>query len=332
MASRQRSLSFATSPTLRAAALLACLCLRGLPAWSQDWPQGPVRLVVPFDAGSTPDLAARAIGERLAARLHQPFVVENKSGAAGNIGTDAIAKASPDGRTIGVSIAGPLGVNALLFKKLPYDPAKDLAPITIAVSQPSVLVVGKKLEGTDAKALASNMKGAKLTFASIGAGSISHLGMAALATQGGADAVHIPYRGSGAAVTAVLAGEVDMALLPAAAVMPHVKAGKLWALAVASPARSPSLPNVPTLAESGLPAIQADAWIGFVAPARTPDAVVKALQNQITQILAEPAMVEKFRAQYMDPAGGSPDGMRKQIGADIARWKPVIEANRIALD
>ena len=181
MASDTRSIFFTAFPSISAAAALACLCLAGLPAWSQDWPQGPVRLVVPFDAGSTPDLAARAIGERLAARLHQPFVVENKSGAAGNIGTDAIAKASPDGRTIGVSIAGPLGVNALLFKKLPYDPARDIAPITIAVSQPSVLVVGKKLESADAKALASTMKGAKLTFASIGAGSISHLGMAALA-------------------------------------------------------------------------------------------------------------------------------------------------------
>ncbi|EJE53089.1 hypothetical protein PMI14_02163 [Acidovorax sp. CF316] len=332
MASDTRSIFFTAFPSIRAAAALACLCLAGLPAWSQDWPQGPVRLVVPFDAGSTPDLAARAIGERLAARLHQPFVVENKSGAAGNIGTDAIAKASPDGRTIGVSIAGPLGVNALLFKKLPYDPARDLAPITIAVSQPSVLVVGKKLESADAKALASTMKGAKLTFASIGAGSISHLGMAALAAQGGADAVHIPYRGSGAAVTALLSGEVDMALLPAAAVMPHVKAGKLWALAVASPTRSPSLPHVPTLAESGLPAIKADAWIAFVAPARTPDAVLKTLHSQIAQILAEPAMVERLRAQYMDPAGGSPEDMRKQLGADIARWKPVIEANRIALD
>ncbi|MFS2101894.1 Bug family tripartite tricarboxylate transporter substrate binding protein [Variovorax sp. Varisp85] len=313
--------------------LLAGFSFAGVPAFSQDWPKAPVKVVVPFDAGSTPDAAARVIGDRLAARLHQPFIVDNKSGAAGNIGTDAVAKADADGRTIGVSIAGPLGVNALLFRKMPYDVSRDIALVTIAVSQPSVLVVGSKSATKDAGQLLALMKGAsRLSFASIGAGSISHLAMAALVAQAGGDAVHVPYRGSGAAVTALLSGDVDMALLPAAAVMPHVNAGKLRALAVASPDRSPSLPGLPTLAESGLPDIKGDAWIGFIAPAKTPAAVVQNLRDQIVQVLSEPAVKDKLRMQYMDPVGNSPDEFRKLLAADVARWKPVVEKNRITLD
>ena len=321
------------SSLLRSLSLAAVALACSTTASSQDWPQGAVRIVVPYDAGSTPDLAARVIGERLAARLHQPFVVDNKSGAAGNIGTDAVAKAAPDGLTVGVSIAGPLGVNALLFRKMPYDPAKDIELVTVAVSQPSILVVGSKLATTSAAQLAALMKGsAKLSYASIGAGSISHLAMAAMTSQAGGDAVHVPYRGSAAAVTAVLGGEVDMALLPAAAVMSHVKAGKLRALAVASPVRSPSLPDLPTLAESGLPDIKADAWIGFIAPAKTSGAVVKSLRDQIVQILAEPAVRDKLRTQYMDPVGSSQDEFRKLLAADVARWKPVVDQHKITMD
>ena len=321
------------SSLLRSLSLAAVALACSTTASSQDWPQAAVRIVVPYDAGSTPDLAARVIGERLAARLHQPFVVDNKSGAAGNIGTDAVAKAAPDGLTVGVSIAGPLGVNALLFRKMPYDPAKDIELVTVAVSQPSVLVVGRKLATTSAAQVGALLKGpAKLSYASIGAGSISHLAMAAMTSQAGGDAVHVPYRGSAAAVTAVLGGEVDMALLPAAAVMSHVKAGKLRALAVASPVRSPSLPDLPTLAESGLPDIKADAWIGFVAPAKTSGAVVKSLREQIVQILAEPAVRDKLRAQYMDPVGSSQDEFRKLLAADMARWKPVVDKHKITMD
>ncbi len=313
--------------------LLTCISITGGHAYSQEWPKAPVKVVVPFDAGSTPDLAARVIGDRLATRLHQPFVVENRSGAAGNIGTDLIAKAEGDGRTIGVSIAGPLGVNALLFRKMPYDAAKDIGLVSIAVSQPSVLVVGSKLPTADAKQLSALMKNkSKLNYASIGAGSISHLAMAALVAQAGGDAVHVPYRGSGGAVTALLSGEVDMALLPAAAVMPHVKAGKLRALAVASPNRSPSLPDLPTLAESSLPDIKGDAWIGFIVPAKTPATVVNALRDQVAQVLAEPAVKDKLRTQYMDPVGNSPEEFRKLLAADVARWKPVVDKNKITLD
>jgi tripartite-type tricarboxylate transporter receptor subunit TctC len=301
---------------------------------AQEWPTGPVHVIVPFDAGSTPDLVARIVSERLAARLGQSMVVENKSGASGNIGTDLVAKAPPDGQTIGVSIAGPLAVNPLLFKKMPYDPARDLEPVTVAVSQPSVLVVASKHAAGSAKDFFALLKGgqAKLTFASIGAGSISHLAMETVAARAGADFVHVPYRGSGAAVTAVLTGEVDMALLPAAAVMPHIKAGKMRGLAVASAQRSPSLPDLPTLAESGLPDVRADAWIGFIVPAKTPASIISKLHDQIVQVLAEPAVKERLTSRYMDPVGNTPAEFRALLAADVARWKPIIQQHKIALD
>jgi tripartite-type tricarboxylate transporter receptor subunit TctC len=301
---------------------------------AQEWPAGPIHVIVPFDAGSTPDLVARIVSERLAARLGQSMVVENKSGASGNIGTDLVAKAAPDGQTIGVSIAGPLAVNPLLFKKMPYDPARDLEPVTVAVSQPSVLVVASKHAAGSAKDFFALLKGgqAKLTFASIGAGSISHLAMETVAARTGADFVHVPYRGSGAAVTAVLTGEVDMALLPAAAVMPHIKAGKMRGLAVASAKRSPSLPDLPTLAESGLPDVHADAWIGFIVPVKTPASIIGKLHDQIVQVLAEPAVKERLTSRYMDAVGNTPAEFRALLAADVARWKPIIQQHKIALD
>ena len=320
-------------PNLLRLLFLTLACLAGMSAYAQAWPSKPVSLIVPFDAGSTPDIVSRMIAERLAKQWHQSVIVENKSGAAGNIGTHAVAKAAPDGGTIGVSIAGPLGVNALLFQKMPYDVDKEIALVTIAVSQPAVLVAGPRMAVADAGQWKTAMaKRTDLSFASIGAGSTSHLAMAALVSQQGVDAVHVPYRGSAAAVTALLSGDVDMALLPAAAVMPQVKAGKLKALAVASPDRSPSLPDIPTLAEIGLPDIKGDAWIGFIVPAKTPQAIIDTLHTQIAKALAEPAVKAMLRKQYMDPVGNSPEAFREQLQSDLARWKPVIEQNRIKLN
>ncbi|HEY2189658.1 MAG TPA: tripartite tricarboxylate transporter substrate binding protein, partial [Caldimonas sp.] len=219
---------------------------QGAPA--ADWPKGPVHIVVPYGPGSTPDIIARIVGDKLAKRTGQPIIVDNKPGAAGNLGTDAIAKAAPDGQTIGVSIAGPLGVNALLFKKMPYDPAKDLELVSIVATQPSVLVVPSTLGVNSTDELVALMKKnpGKYNYASMGAGTISHLAMEALATRSGTSVVHVPYAGSGPAVTALLSGNADIAVLPAAAVMPQVKAGKVKALAVATGKRSGALPELPT--------------------------------------------------------------------------------------
>ena len=323
---------------VRSIAWLASAALTGLlspAAFAQsDWPRGPVKLVVPYGPGSTPDLVARIVGERLSAKLGKPFVIENKVGAAGNLGTDQVAKAAPDGQTIGISIAGPLGVNGLLFKKMPYDPARDLDPVTIAATQPSVLVVANKLGVASTAELLALMKKnpAKYSYSSMGIGTISHLAMQAMSASTSTDLVHVPYAGSGPAVAAVLAGDADMAVLPAAAVLPHIKAGKLTGLAVTTAKRSSSLPDMPTLAEGGVTDVQADAWMGFIVPAKTPPAIVKRLHDEIGLVLAEPEVREKLRLQYMDVVANTPDEFRAVLQADLLRWRPVIQKNNIPLD
>lgn len=301
---------------------------------AQTYPRGPVHLIVPFAPGSTPDLVARLVGERLGARLGQPVVVDNKPGASGNIGTNAVAKAPPDGQTLGIGIAGTLAVNALLYKKMSYDPARDIELITVAASQPAVLVTSSKFAADNAIDLLAQLKKnpGKYSFASIGAGSASHLAMQALAARSSANLVHVPYPGSGAAVTAIISGEVDMGVLPAATVMPFVKSGRIKALAIASSKRSAFLPQLPTLAEVGAPEIQADAWIGIVAPARTPPEIVNRLRSELVQILAEPSVQEKLHAQYMEPVANTPAQFRSLVNDEVTRWKPVIEKNGITLD
>lgn len=310
------------------------LALASAVASAQSWPSGPVKLVVPYGPGSTPDIVARLLAEKLAPRLGQPVVVENKAGAAGHIGTDAVAKARPDGQTIGLSIAGPLAVNTLLFRKMPYDPARELQPVTIAATQPSVLVVAPKLDVGSTADLVALLKAnpGRYNYSSMGGGTISHLAMEALAAKSGTQLVHVAYPGSAPAVLALLSGDVEVACLPAAAVMPHVKSGKLRALAVATEKRSASLPDVPTLAEGGVRDVSADAWMGVIVPSGTPEAIVKRLHDEVAAVLRDPDVRAKLAAQYMDVVANSPDEFRAVMKADLARWKPVIEKNRIALD
>ena len=316
---------------LAGAAIAALVATASL---AQEWPNGPVHIIVPYGPGSTPDIVARIVGEKLSARIGKALIVDNKPGAGGNIGTDAVAKAAPDGQTIGLSIAGPLAVNALLYKSMSYDPARDLALITIAATQPSVLVVTPRLGVSTTAELVAALKAnpGKYNYSSMGGGSISHLAMEALASRSGAEIVHVPYSGSAPAVLALLSGEVDLACLPAAAVMPQIKAGKLKALAVATEKRSPALPDLPTLREAGIENVFADAWMGFVVPARTPAAIVKRLQEEIGRVLADREVREKLRAQYMDVVANSPAEFRAVMNADMERWKPVIEKNHIRLD
>src|SRR3954453_3212756 len=225
-----------------------------LPAAAQDWPAKPVKIVVPFGPGSTPDVVARLVADHLQKKLGQPFVIDNKPGASGNIGTDAVAKAAPDGTTIGASIGGPLAINRLLFSKLPYDPATDIAPITQLVTQPSALVVNTEVGVNNVGELVALLRRnpAKYNFGSICNGSLSHLAMEAIALRSGAQLVHIPYPGSPQAMTAVLRGDVQMACLPAIAVTPHAGSDKVKILAVSTAKRSALLPDIPTLKESGI--------------------------------------------------------------------------------
>jgi tripartite-type tricarboxylate transporter receptor subunit TctC len=319
---------------MRSLARLLVLAFIALAAHAQSWPDGPLRLIVPYGPGSTPDIVARLVAEPLGARLGKPVVVENKAGAAGNIGTDAVAKAVPDGQTFGLSISGPLAVNPMLFRKMPYDPARDLVPVTIAATQPSVVVVSSALGISSARELIERLKSepGRYNYSSMGGGTISHLAMEALATASGTTLVHVPYSGSAAAVLALLSGDVQIACLPAAAVMPQVKAGKLKALAVATQKRSPSLPELPTLEEAGLHGVSGDAWMGFIVPAGTPAPIVTRLHDDIVAILRDPAMREKLRTQYMDVVAGSQGEFRAVLEADARRWKPIIDKNHITLD
>ena len=301
---------------------------------AQDWPTRTVTIIVPFIAGSTPDSLARIVAESLQSRLGQPFVVENRPGASGNTGTAAAAKAAPDGHTLGVSIVGPLVINHLLFARMPYETGKDIAPITILASQPSVLTVAPNVAVDSVESLLAAIKREpdKFTYGSIGRGSLSHLAMASLAIKAGVRIVHLPFPGSPAAVTALLRGDVQMAALPAASVAPQAGPGRLKLLAVTSPQRSPLFPDLPTLREAGIAGVEADAWVGLIAPAGTSEAVLAKVHKSVVAVLAEPALVEKLKAQLMVPIGNSPDDFRAVLKQEHDRWAPIVAAGGIKVE
>jgi tripartite-type tricarboxylate transporter receptor subunit TctC len=313
--------------------LLVVLALFAQAAAAQDWPHRPVKIIVPFAAASTPDTFARILADSLRRRLGQPFIVENKPGASGMIGTDAVAKAPPDGYTIGVSIVGPLVTNKLLYKSMAYDPDRDLAPITIALVQPSILVVpADRNIRTVAELLAELRKRpGKANYASIGVGSLSHLTMELIAAKSGTQIVHVPYAGSSQAVTALVAGDVDVACLPGISVLPQVTAGKLRALAVTTAKRSPALPDVPTLKEQGVD-IEAGAWNGLIAPAGTPAPLLDRIRHEVVTTLKEPEVVGALRNQMMEVVGSTPEEFAAYLKEERERWTPVIVKNHITLD
>jgi tripartite-type tricarboxylate transporter receptor subunit TctC len=320
-------------PRKLVAGLLALAWVFGQAA-AQEWPQRSVTVYVPFIAGSTPDTIARTVAGRLQARLGQPFVVENRPGASGNTGTAAAAKAAPDGHTLGVSIVGPLVINALLFPSMPYDTARDLAPITILAAQPSVLVAYPGVAAGNVADLLALMKvdAAKLTFGSIGRGSLSHLAMEALAIRAGVKLVHLPFAGSPAAVTALLRGDVQLAVLPAGSVVPLGREGKLKLLAVTSPQRSPLLPDLPTLREAGIAGVEADAWVGLIAPAGTPAPVLAGIHREAAAVLSEPEVTAKLAAQFVSPIASTPDQFRAVLKEEHDRWAPIIAAGGIRVE
>jgi len=298
------------------------------PAMAQTWPPKTVRIMVPFGAGSTPDTVARLIAEQLQKKYpDSAFVVENKPGASGNLATDTVAKAAPDGATIGVSIGGPLAINTLLFSTLPYDPKKDIAPITQLITQPSALAVSPALNVDSVGALVALLKAnpGKYNFASIGNGSLSQLAMEAVAIKAGTKIVHVAYKSSPDAILAVIRGDAQMACLPAISVVTQAKAGKVKILAVSTAKRSPYLPDVPTLKESGID-VEADAWMGLIGPGGLPKPMVDAINKDVVTIIKLPEVRQKLAVQLMEPVGSSPEQFRAQIDGEIARWAPVIKS------
>jgi tripartite-type tricarboxylate transporter receptor subunit TctC len=310
------------------------LLVTNIPGLAQDWPPKIVRIVVPFGPGSTPDIVARLIADGLVKKYpDSAFVVEYKPGASGNLGTDAVAKAAPDGATIGISIGGPLAINTLLFSKLPYDPHTDIAPITQLITQPSVLTVNPDFKANTVAELIALLKSnpGKYNFSSIGNGSLSHLAMEAIGIKAGAQLVHVPYPSSPQAITAVIRNDVQMACLPAISVTPHAATGAVRILAVSTARRSPFLPDVPTLKESGID-VDADAWMGLIAPGGTPKPVIAKINKDVVEIIKQPSVREKLASQLMEPVGSSPEDFRTRMDGEIVRWAPVIKAANVKIN
>lgn len=301
---------------------------------SPIWPPKVVKIVVPYAPGSTPDLVGRIVAEDLQARHPgASFIVENKPGAGGNIGTDAVAKAAPDGATLGVSLGGPLAINTLLFSKLPYDPSKDIAPITMLTSLPSVFVVPASLGVSSVAEFMAALKAdpGKLAFGSIGAGSLSHLTMEAIAQQAGVTMVHIPYGGSPQAITAVIRGDVQAACLPAIAVTPQLASGQVKILAVATAKRSRFLPDTPTLKESGID-VESDAWNALIAPAGTRPEVIAQINDEVRDALTRPSVRERLETQLIEATPSTPAGLRTRMDAEIKLWSDVIKLGDIRIN
>lgn len=314
-------------PTWISALVLSLGALHGLAAAADaNWPSKPIRVIVPFGPGSSPDVVARIVTDQASKSLGQTIVVENRPGASGNIGTQAIARAAPDGYTFGVSITGPMVNNTVLMKDLPYDPFTELAPLTLAVHQPNVIVVPKQSGITKVEELLKLLKDKpdQLNFPSPGAGTVSHLSVELMLQRVGSTAVHAPYPSSPAAMTSLISGDTQFAALPPIAVMPLVNDGRLTALAVTSSQRSATLPSIPTLAEAGVQGIEGSAWIGFVIGSKVPAEIQKKISDSLREALQDPGVAQKLKTQFMDPVGNSPEEFKTYMDEELKRWKPII--------
>ena len=307
------------------ASIAAAIVLATPPAMAQGWPDKAVRILVPAPAGSSLDVLARTIGEKLKDKFGATVIVENKPAAGGTVATAEVAKAAPDGHTLLLGFNGPLATGPLV-QKVPYDVQKDLAPVVITSSQPNVLAVNAALPVKSVADLVAWSKAnpGKLNYASVGNGSSSHLNAELLKSMSGIDAVHVPFNGSPPAVLATVQGETQMMFAVMQPLQAQVQAGKLRAIAVTTPKRFPLLPDIPAIAESGYPGFEALAWNGLVAPAGTPRPVIDRINAEVNAILKLPDVAQKMNAAGFDLIGGTPEDFAKLIAAESARWTPVV--------
>ena len=309
-------------------------CLFVLSVAGQTYPSKTVRIVVPFAPGGSTDIFARLVGEKLSQSLGQPVIIENRAGASGNIGADAVAKSPPDGYTLLMATTGVMAINNALFKNMPYDAARDFEPVVFIASITNVLSVPNDLPAKNVAelvALAKKEPG-KLSFASSGAGSSTHLSAELFKSMAGVDVVHIPFKGSGQALIDVVAGRVSMIFDNMPSALPHIKAGKLRALGVTGSKRSGALPEVPTIAEAGVAGYESLSWSGFAAPAGTPRDIVQRLNRETGTILATADMKQKLADQGADAVGGAPEAFAAHIRGEREKWGKLVRERNIVVN
>jgi len=319
---------------LRRFIVLACCTVLAIPLFAQDYPRRPVRLIVPFPPGGGNDIVARAVGQELGKSLGQQFVVDNRAGAGGAIGAELAARAPADGYTLFLGGVGSHVVNPSLHAKLSYDPIRDFAPVTLIASAPSVLVINPSLQATSVAeftALAKANPG-KLNYASNGNGSSAQLAAALYESMAGVRMVHVPYKGVAPALVDLMSGEVQLMFGTLVAILPHIKAGRLRALAVTGRNRSAPLPEVPTLAESGLPGYEAGSWYGILAPAGTPSAIVTRLNAEINAAIRQPEVRERLAAEGAEVIGGTPEEFAVHIRSELARMKKLVREGGLRVE
>jgi tripartite-type tricarboxylate transporter receptor subunit TctC len=300
-------------------------------AAENPYPVRPVRFIVPFAPGGSTDTLARTLAQRLSDALGQQVVVDNRSGGNGNIGTEIVARALPDGHTILLGYIANLGIGPSLYAKLPYDPVRDFAPVTQLAVAPNILVAHPSVPVKSVRELVAYTRAnpQKVNYASAAVASLGHLAGELLNSSAGIHMQHVPYKGSGQAVIDLLAGQVQIMFSGMSSVMPHIKAGKLRPLAVTGAQRSPATPDVPTIAEAGYPGFEASAWYGVLAPAGTPKAIVARLNTEILRVLKIPEVKERLENVGFELVGGTPDAFAAYIRSEIEKWARVVKASGI---
>jgi len=319
-------------PWIGLACAVACVAASGL-AMAQDYPNKPVKLVVPYPPGGPTDIVARVVAQKLQEQMGQPFVIDNKPGAGANTGAEAVARSTPDGYTLLVATTAH-AINPSLFSKLSYQLLKDLAPVSQLTSGPLVIVANPALPAQNIQELIALAKGKSggLNFGSSGNGQSTHLSAELFSAMAGIKMSHVPYKGSAPALTDVMAGQTDLMFDTMLSAMPHVKAGKLKAVAITSSQRSPVAPHLPTVAESGLPGYEAIAWNGLLAPAGTPKEVVARLNAELKKVLENPDVRQRFEAQGFAASWNSPATFGSFLQAEVDKWAKVVQVSGAKID